>query len=126
MTFEIPTTVDIPDGSYVATLEKVEADKGNFGDFRKWSFIVHDVTTEEGKQDLPITALTSANTGPQSKSFQWLTALLGAPPKAGTKIESPTGSRCVVTITHNDKGFPKVETVGPFVDPQQTLPGVPR
>lgn len=125
MTFEIPTTIDIPDGSYTATLGEVKADKGQFGDFRKWDWLV-EVTIEGKVEIVPLTQLTSANTGPQSKSYQQLTALLGTAPKAGEKIEAPTGKRAVLTIGHNEKGFPTVLNVGPYVDPQETLPGIPR
>lgn len=131
MTFEIPLTVDVPDGNYTATLESVAEDTGSFGKYRKWTWLVEvTLPTEEHPegvaQIVPLTQLTSANTGPQSKSYQQLTALLGKAPKAGEKIESPNGQRAIVTVTHNEKGFPKVDTIGPFVEPQQTLPGIPR
>lgn len=131
MTFEIPTTVDIPDGSYVASLESVREDTGSFGKYRKWTFLIEVPEREVDGQKLPasiepLTTLTSANTGPQSKSYQWLTAILGAAPKAGTTVESPNGKRCTVTISHNEKGFPKIDQVGLYVDPQQSLPGIPR
>jgi hypothetical protein len=125
MTFEIPTTVDIPDGTYIASLAEVKSDQGQFGPMRRWSFLVEHEVDGHAQID-ELTVLTSANTGPQSKSYQWLTALLGEAPKAGTVVESPTGKRCTVTITHNEKGFPTISAVGPYVDPQQQLPGIPR
>lgn len=125
MTFEIPDIVDIPDGTYTATLEKVEVDKGQFGEFRKWHWLV-EATIDGQAQILPLSQLTSANTGPQSTSYKQLTALLGEAPKAGQKIESPTGKRVTIQIGHNEKGFPKVLNVAPFSEPQQVLPGVPR
>lgn len=125
MTFEIPLTVDVPDGNYTATLESVIEDTGSFGKYRKWTWLV-EATIDGTMQIVPLTQLTSANTGPQSKSYQQLTALLGEAPKAGQKIESPNGKRAIVTVTHNEKGFPKVDSIGPFVEPQQTLPGIPR
>lgn len=121
MTFEIPQTVEIDDGVYPAVLENVETAEGNFGQYRKWSFLVdHD-----GKVD-SLSALTSANTGPKSKSYAWLTVLFGKAPQAGEKLESPTGTRVLVTITHNDKGFPTVSDIAAYSEPQQVLPGVPR
>lgn len=125
MTFEIPTTVDIPDGTYKGMLEAVKADTGQFGPFRKWSFLL-EVTVDGEVQMLPCDALTSANTGPQSKSYKWLEAINGAAPAAGTTVEAPTGKSCLVTIKHNEKGFATVADVAPYVDPQQTLPGIPR
>jgi hypothetical protein len=128
VTFEIPNTVDIPDGQYVASLAGVSEDTGQFGKFRKWDWLIelpakdgNDASIEE------LTQLTSANTGPQSKSYMQLTALLGEPPKAGTKVESPNGKRATVTITHNEKGFPTIAAVGPYVEPQMAADlGIPR
>lgn len=127
MTFEIPVTVDIPDGTYVASLAGVTEDTGQFGKFRKWVWLV-EVPGKDGADSSieELTQLTSANTGPQSKSYQQLAALLGEAPKAGEKIESPNGKRATVTITHNEKGFPTIASVGPYVDPQMALPGIPR
>lgn len=126
MTFEIPTTVDIPDGQHIATLEGVVEDNGQYGKFRKWTWLVQ-FTNAEGQEVIePVTQLTSANTGPQSTSYKQLTALLGKAPKAGEKVESPNGNRAILTFEHNDKGFPKVVMVSPYVEPQQTLPGIPR
>lgn len=125
LTFNIPDTVDIPDGVYTAMLQGVENDKGAFGDFRRWQWLI-DVPGEKGTEIVPLTQLTSANTGPQSKSYKQLTALLGAAPKAGENIEPPTGKRVTVTINHNEKGFPTVAEVGAYVDPQQTIEGLPR
>jgi len=132
MTFEIPITVDIPDGTYVASLAGVTEDSGSFGKFRRWTWLVEvPKTVSADGIETPgsieeLTQLTSANTGPQSKSYRQLTALLGEAPKAGQKIESPNGKRVTVTITHNDKGFPTIGEVGPYVDPQMALPGIPR
>jgi len=129
MTFEISDFADIPDGKYVATLAGVTVKKGGFGgnDYRSWEWLV-EVPGENGAEAeiVPLTQLTSVNTGPQSKSFKQLTALLGEAPKAGQSIEAPTGKRVVLMITHNDKRFPTVQDVGPYIDPQATLPGIPR
>lgn len=118
--FEI-TGVKIDPGNYPAVLEKVEVDSGQFGDFRKWYWLV-----EVAGEVVPLTQLTSANTGPQSKSYQQLTALLGQAPQTGTKVGTPVGKRALLTIGTNDKGFPKVELVSAIEEPQQTMPGVPR
>jgi hypothetical protein len=121
MPFEIPTTVDIKDGTYPATLEKVEASEGQYGTMRKWHWLV-----ENGDKIDSLSVITSANTGPQSKSYLWLTALLGRAPQAGEKLEDPTGTRVLLQIGHNDKGFPTVLAVHPYQEPQQTVPGIPR
>lgn len=122
MPFDIPNTVDIPEGSYTATLERVEEAEGNFGKYRKWHFLI-DVN---GKLE-SLSSLTSANTGPKSKSYIWLTALMGGvAPQAGQTIEDPTGSRVIVRIAKNDKGFSNVVELLPFVEPAQVVPGLPR
>jgi hypothetical protein len=119
--FEIPTTVEIADGTYPAVVESIESGTGSFGPQRKWSFLVE----HDGKID-SISAITSGNTGPRSKAYAFLSGLLGRAPLAGEKIDDPTGTRCLVTITHNEKGFPTIGAVAPYQEPQQTLPGVPR
>lgn len=121
MPFLITDQANIPDGTYSATLEKVEPDQGQFGAMRKWHWLV-DVNNKIES----LSVITSANTGPQSKSYLWLTALLGRAPQAGEQIEDPTGTRVLLQIAKNQKGFPSVVAVLPYQEPQQTLPGVPR
>ena len=122
MPFEIPVSVEIDDGTYPATLESVEPyEHPQYGLGRKWAWLIE----HDGKLD-SLTSITSGNTGPKSKAYAWLTALLGRAPKAGEKIEDPTGTRVLLQITHNDKGFPQVAAVLPYVAPQQELPGIPR
>jgi hypothetical protein len=125
-TFEIGGGLDLPDGQYTASLMGVTADTGNFGAFRKWEWLVEYVDGDGVAQTDTLTQLTSAHTGPQSKSYQQLAILLGRAPKAGEKIESPNGKRAILTLTKNEKGFMKVVAVSPFVEPQMSLPGVPR
>ena len=121
MTFEIPQTIVIDDGTYPGVLERVESDQGQFGTFRKWHWLVdHD-----GKVD-PLSVITSGNTGPQSKSYKWLTALLGRAPQAGEKLETPAGTRVLLKIGHNEKGFATVLEVLSYSEPQQVMEGVPR
>lgn len=120
MPFEI-TGTSVPDGTYTATLEKVETDQGQFGTYRKWHWLV-----QVNDQLQSLSSITSANTGPQSKSYLWLQAIMGRALQAGEKIEDPTGSRCVLTIGTNEKGFSTVLTVAPYTEPQQTIPGIPR
>ena len=117
--------IDIPDGTYQATLEKVESGvPSQYGQMRKWHWLV-----QVNDQLQPLSSLSSMNSGPQSKTFAILTALLGQPPKAGDKIADPTGSRVLLTIQNEDKPtgrWPKVTAVLPFTEPQQTVAGIPR
>lgn len=122
MTFQIPVTVEIADGTYPGTLESVTPyTHPQYGDGRQWGWLIE----HDGKID-SLTSITSNNVGPKSKAYKWLTALLGRAPKAGEAIEAPTGTRALLQITHNDKGFPQVAEVLPYVAPQQELPGIPR
>lgn len=119
--FNIPTTVEINDGTYPAVVEAIEAGTGSFGPQRKWSFLVE----HDGKID-SISAITSANLGPRSKAYGFLSGILGRQPKAGEAIDDPTGTRVLVTVEHNEKGFPTIAAVQPYQAPQQELPGIPR
>lgn len=124
MPFEITAPqVQIEDGTYPGTLESVDSSYTHptYGDGRKWNWLIE----HDGKID-SLSSITSNNTGPQSKAYAYLTALLGRAPKAGERIEDPTGTRVLLQITHNDKGFPQVAAVLPYVAPQQELPGIPR
>ena len=122
MPFEIPTSLEIADGTYPGTLERVEPyNHPQYGDGRKWFWLIE----HDGKLD-SLSTITSGNTGPKSKSYAFLTGLLGRAPKAGEQIEDPTGNKVLLQITHNDKGFPTVAAVLPFSEPQQELPGIPR
>lgn len=130
--FEITSGADIPDGSYPAVLEKVEADRGQFGDMRKWHWLIevpahkNDQGEDVAAAVVPLTQLTSANTGPQSTSYKQLSALLKRDLKAGEKVEDPTGNAAIVVIAKNSKNYPKIVDVLPKVDPQQTIEGLPR
>ena len=122
MPFEIPQGVQIDPGTYRAQLEKVEPyTHPTYGDGRKWHWIV-DVEGEA----TPLSVITSGNTGPQSKSYQWLTALLGRSPQAGETIQDPTGKTVLLAIGKNEKGFPKVDSVMSLVEPTQVEAGIPR
>lgn len=126
MTIEIKGGVDIPDGTYKAQLESSEVrTDGKFGDgsFRVWNWLVE---TAEGI--VPFSDSTSNGTGPKTKAYERIVAILGREPKIGDKIEEADLllKTVVLTIGHKENGFPKVAGVGPYVEPQQTLPGTPR
>jgi hypothetical protein len=118
-------SITINDGTYPAVLESVTTEPSQNpsipGDVRRWTFLVE----HDGKVE-PLEALSSDATSPRSKVYAWLTALIGREPKAGETIEDPTGARCLLQITHNEKGFPKVSNVMPYAEPQQTIEGLPR
>jgi len=75
-----------------------------------WTFAVEDGTgnTEE------VEATSSTASGPRSKAFGWLVALLGsARVQSGQHIgaEDVIGAQANVTIALNDDGYPKVTAV---------------
>lgn len=122
MPFTISTPRDnIPPGTYTGVLTKVENDESEYGTFNKWFFLV-DVN---GKA-IEISAVTSTNTGPRSKAYKWLTALLRRPLQSGETIDDPIGQKAILTIGDNEKGFSTVQEVAPFEGPAEVLPGVPR
>lgn len=122
MPFEITGGSNVAPGTYKGQLIRVEAGiPTSFGNARKWYFLV-DVNGS-GEE---LTALTSENTGPQSKTYGWLTALLGRAPQAGETIEDPTGKTVLIQVEKNEKGFPKIVAVLPHVEPQQVEAGIPR
>ena len=61
----------------------------------------------EGQGRVTDDLYTSANTGTGSKSYQFLTGLIGRDPQVGERFEDPTGTRVLVQIISNKKGFPK-------------------
>lgn len=129
--FEIPVTEapDIPPGTYKAQLMGVAIKSGGKftspqnpdGKYRVWDWAV-----EKDGELVPFSDTTSINSGSKTVSYARLTALLGQAPKPGDKLDSPTGKTVMLQISTKDNGFPKIDAVLPFVDPQQTLPGVPR
>lgn len=122
MTFEISSGNDLEDGTYKAQLARTEVRKdGQYGDFRVWHWIV-----DKGGETVEWSDSTSLATGPGSKTFARLTALTGRVPVVGEKIEEPTGKTVVLTIGRKKNGFGGVQAIGPYVDPQTTVEGLPR
>ena len=130
--FEIPeATSDIPPGTYKATLLGVTVKSGGKfvtpqnpdGRYRVWDWGV-EVPGEAELQ--PFSDTTSLNNGPKTNSYARLTALLGKAPQAGEKLDAPTGKTVMLQISQKENGFPKVDAVLPYVNPQQELPGIPR
>ena len=122
MPFEITAGADsVKPGRYRAALTKVEIGQSTFGDFRSWHFLVdvEGVATE-------VTGVTSLNTGPQSKAYAWLKALLRRDLKAGEKLEDPVGQNVTVVVELNKKGFATITDLEPLAEPAQVEAGIPR
>ena len=108
-------------GSSIKTGGKFVSDKNPTGDYRQWEWLVE----VPGKDLQSLSDNTSLFTGPASETYKRLTALLGRAPVAGEEIENPVGKTVLLTISRKDNGYAKIDLVSPYVDPQQTVPGVP-
>lgn len=131
MPLNIPEGAWAPDapGVYKGTLTRVEENtSGGFQGqgYRKWYFAVEVPAAGDKPASIEeVSKLTSRNLGAGSKAFELLSGILGEAPKAG-QMEEPIGRQVLLDIGRNSKGFADVQGVRPFVDPQQTLDGVPR
>ena len=113
--------VPVPSGQYVASLLSVEVKEGGSfsGQFRVWNFLA-DVNGE----GLPVQGTSSISNGNRTKTYEWLTALMGKEPAIGETID-PIGRKCLVTVTQKD-GYPRVSKVERFNEPESIIPGIPR
>lgn len=86
-------------------------------DIYEWTFSLDDGRDIQG--------VTSTASGPKSKMYGWLTALLGKAPAAGDAIDTDAllGRRALATIDHNDGGWPRISqlTAMPVGMLQQTF-----
>ena len=104
MTLEVPEVQSLEPGIYDATVTNLETKTTDAGTFRIWSF---DVGGEK------VTASSSMMFGPKSKTYKWVTALIGRTPIPGEKLEV-IGRPCQLhLIVDEDSGYNKVETVLP-------------
>jgi hypothetical protein len=114
---------DIDDGVYPVVLTKIDGPKSiypqsgpNAGEEVKifeWTFsIVAPGTKEDGAE---LTASSSMSSGPRSKMYAWLTALLnGKAPQIGASFEAKdlVGKSALATIRKDDSGWPKIDNLG--------------
>lgn len=118
-------TASVPPGTYTGSLVKVDSEKVNsaYGEkmMWRWTFLLN--VNGEGRE---LDALTSQATSPKSKAYAFLTAILGRPPAIGESLEPPIGKQVLVSVVEKDNGFAKISGLSTYVEPQQTLPGVPR
>lgn len=122
MPFEISKGTGVPAGTFKGQLLRVENDPGGkFGPQRKWYFAVE--TADEVIEHMEY---VSTNTGPGSKTYQYLKGLLGRELQAGEVIEEPTGKTAMLTFVQKANGYSKLESITPIVEPVQTEAGIPR
>lgn len=115
--------VEIPDGVYPVVLTQITGPKlvtaqqgpnaGKEIELFDWTYAIDAPGTPEDGTE--ITASTSTASGPKSKMFSWLTALMGGrPPVVGTKFETTdlVGRAALATIRTGESGWPKLENLG--------------
>lgn len=114
---------DIPDGVYLVQLVKIGDPRtvtaqqgpktGEDVDLIDWFFMIDQPGT--ALHDVELDAATSTASGPRSKMYAWLTALLGgvAPQiGAGFKKSDLIGRYALATTRKNEAGWPKIENLG--------------
>lgn len=105
--------MDIAPGTYEATLTEISEPRtifpqsgpnaGKEVQLRDWTFALEDGTEINGS--------ASVASGPKSKTFAWLTALLGGtPPVIGQSYPKAQliGREALVTIAIDEGGWPKI------------------
>lgn len=114
---------EIEAGAYAVTLAKLEGPKTitpqsgpNAGlevEILDWLF-----TVDEGLYaGTEIQGTTSMASGPRSKMYSWLTALMnGKAPAIGATFEAEDliGFRAIATISKSEAGWPRIESLGAF------------
>jgi hypothetical protein len=123
--------IDIPDGVYPVILTAISEPKtvtvtrgpkaGSDMDLIDWTFAIDGGDFEETE----ITTSTSTASGPKSKMFGYLTALLGGkPPAVGQSFEKTdlVGRQAIATIRRDDSGWPRIENLSavPTAMPKRT------
>lgn len=124
MTLEVPEVHALDPGIYPATVTGLDIKTLDDGtQFRIWSFIIKD---GEGTK---VTASSSMAFGQKSKTYKWVTALIGRTPVPGEKLDV-IGLPCQLhLIVDDDSGYNRVESVlpsgGPARPASSTTPSVP-
>lgn len=129
-----PPDKDIADGVYQVYLQKLEGPKTiipKFGEnagkevsIFEWLFVIEG--SDYDNRD--IQANSSTASGPRSKMYSWLTALLGGkPPAVGAGFEAKdlVGLRALATVSHGESGWPKLENLGAIPASLRPAPAAP-
>lgn len=118
LTMTIGGGYTVEPGTYEATLIALEDFQYDDGEgnktLRRWTFGLESEVDPEGKP-ITIDGVSSTATGPKSKAFGWLAALLGRPPVTGETFTPSmlVGRGCMVTVELNAEGYSKVAAVVP-------------
>lgn len=114
---------NIPDNVYTLQLNAISDPKtvtaqrgpkaGQDIDLLDWTFVVSDPGSQFDGEE--ITESTSTASGPKSKMYAWITALLGGqPPAVGTRFEKSDliGRLALGTIRKDESGWPRIANLG--------------
>lgn len=109
---------DIEPGTYSVVLKAIDGPKvitakngpnaGESSTIFDWTFEI----TDGGAEGEEVRQATSTNSGPRSKMYSWLTALLGGkPPAIGQTFEfgDLIGHEAIATISKTESGWPKID-----------------
>lgn len=123
--------IEIPDGVYPVILTAISEPKtvqvtrgpkaGSEMDLLDWTFAI-DGGEHEG---IEISTSTSMASGPKSKMFGYLTALLGGrPPVVGQAFEKTDliGRLALATIRRDEGGWPRIENLSAVPAAMRTKP----
>lgn len=114
---------EIPDGVYLVQLTKISDPRtvtaqqgprqGEEVDLIDWTFTIDQPGSD--LHDQVIDASTSTASGPRSKMYAWLTALLGGvAPVVNTSFRKSDliGRYALATTRKSESGWPKIENLG--------------
>lgn len=112
---------NVPDGVYPVTLTQISDPKtvtaqrgpkaGQEIQLLDWTFAIDEGELEGAE----LQTSTSLASGPKSKMFGYLTALLGGKaPAIGSSFEKSAliGRRALATVRADDNGWPRIENLG--------------
>jgi hypothetical protein len=124
--------VEIDDGVYPVVLTAISEPKtvqvtrgpkaGQEMDLLDWTFAI----VEGQYADTEITVSSSTASGPKSKMFGFLTALLGGKaPTVGQSFERTdlVGRMALATVRRDESGWPRIENLGAMPASMRNAPG---
>ena len=122
--------ITLPDGVYQVALVSISGPKtitpmsgpnaGQDVEIMDWTWEIVDGEYKSTE----ITSTTSIASGPKSKMFSYLTALLGGkPPQVGSEFNESDliGRGVLATVRQSESGWPRIETLSAM--PASMMPG---
>lgn len=100
----------VPAGTYPATFDGLEKKMSRDGvPFWVWKFAI---ATSDSRVE--VSGASSEKTGPKSKAYKWLTALLGRRPEPGESLgDNLVGKSCLLVVEQDEQGYNDVSDVLP-------------